>query len=57
EGVVTVVLTEVVVEADLEGGAEEADLEGAEEADLEGVEVAEVDLTEIKTMAHRNKLS
>ncbi|KAI2656955.1 H/ACA ribonucleoprotein complex subunit 1 [Labeo rohita] len=55
EGVVTVVLTEVVVEEDLEG-VEVADLEGAE-ADLEGVEVAEVDLTEIKTMAHRNKLS
>lgn len=41
EGVVAVVLTEVVVV----------------EADLEGVEVvAEVDLTDIKTMVHRNML-
>ncbi len=42
EGVVAVVLTEVVVV----------------EADLEGVEVvAEVDLTDIKTLVHRNMLS
>lgn len=51
-----VVLTEVVVVEEDSEVVVEADLEGVVEVDLEGVEVAEVDLTEIKTLVHRNML-
>ncbi|KAG1962644.1 H/ACA ribonucleoprotein complex subunit [Pimephales promelas] len=59
EGVVAVVLTEVVVvEVDSEGVVE-VDSEGVVEVDSEGVEEVEVevDLTDIKTLVHRNMLS